>query len=270
METTALVNNLKAEVDMILSSKEEKKVIQSSCSLTDHEKQDSSSKILLKFAEDQKKEVEELHGKFIELKKMIDAEHALNLETKQKLVEIEKKLSEKEEVEDLAAFNHILVSERKSNDELQEARKMLISELRNAGGNIGLKRMGEIDRKSFFSAAKQKYPSHDLMWLSERLSMSSHWQETIMNLHWHPFKVVVNEEGNLIEIVDEEDEKLCCLKKELDDEARNAVITALKEMNEYNPSGRIIVPELWNFKEGRRARLVEGVEQLSVLKRRRC
>jgi hypothetical protein len=52
------------------------------------------------------------------------------------------------------------------------------------------------------------------------------------------------------------------LKSEYGDEVFNAVTTALKEMNEYNPSGSSIVQELWNFKEKRKATLSEGVMQI--------
>lgn len=61
------------------------------------------------------------------------------------------------------------------------------------------------------------------------------------------------------EIIDENDDKLKDLKNQLGDEVYKAVTTALMELNDYNPSGRYIIPELWNFKEERKASLKEGV-----------
>ena len=60
------------------------------------------------------------------------------------------------------------------------------------------------------------------------------------------------------------------------DAAYKAVADALMEMNEYNPSGRYVVPELWNFEEGRKARLqevikcmIEELKSYKFLKRKR-
>ena len=74
-------------------------------------------------------------------------------------------------------------------------------------------------------------------------------------------------------VINEEDEKLKKLKQEWGDEIYSAVETALKEVNEYNPSGGYAVHELWNFKEQRKATLKEVItyimEHMKQLKRKR-
>lgn len=60
----------------------------------------------------------------------------------------------------------------------------------------------------------------------------------------------------------EDDEKLIDLKQNYGEEVYKAVTTALFEINEYNPSGSYVTSELWNYNEGRRASLEEGVTVL--------
>lgn len=76
-----------------------------------------------------------------------------------------------------------------------------------------------------------------------------------------------------IQAVLKDDEKLRDLKESYGEEVYNAVTAALFEITEYNPSGRYVITELWNYEEGRRATLREGVEVLlkhwKLQKRRR-
>lgn len=66
----------------------------------------------------------------------------------------------------------------------------------------------------------------------------------------------------MFQAVLEDDDKLRDLKAYYGEEVYNAVTAALFEINEYNPSGRYVITELWNYEEGRRASLKEGVEVL--------
>ena len=74
------------------------------------------------------------------------------------------------------------------------------------------------------------------------------------------------------EVINEEDELLKNLKAEWGDGVFDAVVGAFKEMNEYNPSGRYVVNELWNFKDNRKATLKEVIsyifKNLKSLKRK--
>lgn len=74
-------------------------------------------------------------------------------------------------------------------------------------------------------------------------------------------------------ILDENDEDLQNLKLEWGDEIYNSITSALKDLDEYNASGRYVVQELWNLKENRKATLKEVINfifrQLKGPKRRR-
>lgn len=75
------------------------------------------------------------------------------------------------------------------------------------------------------------------------------------------------------EIVNEDDEKMKELRDEYGETAYEAVSKALMEVHEYNPSGRYVVPEIWNSKENRKGTLKEVIQfllrQLKAQKRKR-
>lgn len=66
----------------------------------------------------------------------------------------------------------------------------------------------------------------------------------------------------LQEIIDEDDEKLKKLRNEWGEHVCKAITDALMQLNEYNPSGRYPVPELWNARENKKATLKEIIEYI--------
>ncbi|XP_050232841.1 factor of DNA methylation 1 [Mercurialis annua] len=253
---------------------------------TEQRKADES---FLRLIEEQKREKEEALSKILLLEKQLDAKQKLEMEIEElkgklqvmkhlgdeddvavqkKMKEMNEELDSKiEDLTDVESLNQTLVvKERQSNDELQDARKALIAglnETMNSAGRmpfIGIKRMGEIDEKPFHNTCKKKFPPDEAQ--VHAVALCSLWQEHMKDPNWYPFKVISVPGGaqeKTVEIVIEEDEKLQELKQEWGDEIHDAVVTALKEVNEYNPSGRYTVPELWNFKDGRKATLKEVI-----------
>lgn len=63
-------------------------------------------------------------------------------------------------------------------------------------------------------------------------------------------------------MIDDEDEKLKDLKRNYGEDVYKAVTAALIEINDYNPSGRYIISELWNYAVNQKATLEEGVTVL--------
>ncbi|CAI0443208.1 unnamed protein product [Linum tenue] len=272
----------KNEIDRktLLEEMEKNATKNSSLQLASLEQQKADEDVM-KLAEDQKREKEKLHNRILQLEKQLDVKQTLELEIEQlrgtlnvmkhmgddgdaeilkKVEAIMKDLKEKEDdLDNVESLNQtLIVKERKSNDELQDARKELVNCLKDMSirGPIRVKRMGELDGEPFLQALRKKYSEDEA---DEKASeLCSLWVEYLKDPDWHPFKRVVVDEKHQ-EIIDEEDERLSGLKKQVGEEAYKAVASALMEINEYNPSGRYIISEVWNYKEGRRATLKEGV-----------
>ncbi|XXG75209.1 hypothetical protein AAC387_Pa07g3768 [Persea americana] len=247
--------------------------------------QQKADQNVLRLIEEQKKEKEDALKKILMLEKQLDAKQALELEieqlkgklqvlkhwagddddeVKKKVVEMMKDLEEKEsEMVDLEALNQALVvKERKSNDELQDARKELISGLKDIltmRTVIGIKRMGELDEKPFKAACAERFSDDEAEIKGSELC--SLWEDYIKNPEWHPYKIITWGD-KAEEFVNDDDEKLRELRNDWGEEVYKAVTTALLELNEYNPSGRYAVPELWNYKEDRKATLKEVVQYI--------
>ncbi|KAI3995670.1 hypothetical protein MKX01_031443 [Papaver californicum] len=102
--------------------------------------------------------------------------------------------------------------------------------------------------------------SRDLI-ADQSVLLCNFWEQMLRDQAWHPFKITLVE-GKHQELIDEEDKLLKGLKNEWGERAYFAVFNALVEMNEYNQSGRNQGQALWNFKEKRRATVMEGVADL--------
>uniref|UniRef100_M4CW43 Factor of DNA methylation 1-5/IDN2 domain-containing protein n=1 Tax=Brassica campestris TaxID=3711 RepID=M4CW43_BRACM len=143
-------------------------------------------------------------------------------------------------------------------------------DLSGEGSVIGVKRMGEVDEKPFLKVCEQRFNGENVG--LQHAMLCSEWQKNINDSAWYPFKLVVTGE-KIKEVVDDEDEKLKKMSEEWGEDVKNAVTTALEELNDFNPSGRYSVPALWNFEHGRKATLSEGIahmtQQIKNLKRQR-
>ncbi|KAI3919673.1 hypothetical protein MKW92_033965 [Papaver armeniacum] len=151
--------------------------------------------------DEQKGEVDKLQRRVRELEKQVEDKAALEIELeklKEKVDELKNSLDEKTGcIESLEDLNQVLiVKERQLNDELQEARKELIQEIgesSNSRSSIGIKRMGELDCKSFRDALKDIIcGSSSMDQVSDgSVLRCSFWEEKLRDPLWHPFKVTL-------------------------------------------------------------------------------
>jgi hypothetical protein len=183
-------------------------------------------------------------------------EHGSNSDHIKKIETLESELQEKnDEMESLQDMNQqLMCKEREVNDELQLARKAAIEILNEgvpANSQIVVKRMGDLDPEAWRGACQRKFASN---WQTKYAEMHSLWEDYLRDPSWYPFKVVPvlgdTEKHELV--VNEDDEKLRDLRIEMGKEVCDTVIVALKELNEYNASGRYPIPEAWNKAENRR------------------
>ncbi|CAH8330155.1 unnamed protein product [Eruca vesicaria subsp. sativa] len=190
--------------------------------------------------------------------------------------EFKKILNEKnEELKHLEDMNSVLcVKTIQSNLEIQEAYEELLSGMRDLSGEastIRVKRIGQVDDKPFVKVFEKLF-SDKVIQLEQAAMLVSKWEDELSDPAWYPFKLVGTGD-TLKEIVDDDDEKLKNLSEEFGEDVKNAVKIALEELNKFNPSGRYVVPMLWNFEHGRKATLKEGIshmtQQIRGLKRKR-
>ncbi|XWS65981.1 hypothetical protein CRYUN_Cryun05aG0160900 [Craigia yunnanensis] len=261
------------DFDSLQMPKEQNAFQNSALQLAALEKKKADENIM-KLAEDLKRQKAELQNRIIQLEIELDQKQALKLgiehlrgllnvtrhmgdmgdeddiEVLRKMEATLEELREKdEELEHVEVLNQVLiVRERQSNDELQEARKILINVLKEISScaQIGVKRMGELDNKPFLEAMKRRYNEK---LAEERASeLCTLWEGYLKDPDWHPFKRIQLEGVEEYQvIIDEDDDTLKDLRNEWGEMIYKAVTDALLEMNEYNPSRRYIVPVTLEF-----------------------
>ncbi|KAK1398587.1 XH domain-containing protein [Heracleum sosnowskyi] len=128
--------------------------------------------------------------------------------------------------------------------------------------SIGIKRMGELDYQLITASVETKYPDASEAVIQVKVrDFISLVEKKIRDPNWYPFKMIDFDIEYKV-IIDEQDDFIKDIKNELGNEAYDAVVMAITEMMDYNFSGRNPVPELWNFRNKRRATLVECVKFL--------
>ncbi|KAG9160723.1 hypothetical protein Leryth_022307 [Lithospermum erythrorhizon] len=117
--------------------------------------------------------------------------------------------------------------------------------------------MGDIDEKTFQKACKARFPTEEAQ--IKAAELCSLWQEQLKSLSSHLFSRYSYVHCITQRVLNPEDEMLRELHMEWGDEVYNSVTKSLKEIEEYNPSGRYPVPEMWHLNDDRQATLKEVI-----------
>ncbi|PKI69520.1 hypothetical protein CRG98_010095 [Punica granatum] len=215
-----LINvKLERERQKLDDDKKKNEVRNISLELASTEQQRSDENVR-RLVEKQKNEKE------VALRKLLDMERQLN--DKQKLeMEIQELKGRLEVMKHLTDRDNevIRVKMKEISDELEEK---AMQGLLGAGMNIGMKRLGELDRKPFQDACRQRFSSEEAE--TRAAALISLWESQLGDPSWHPMKVV-DIKGKAVEIIDKRNEKLQELKLELGEAAYDTIVTALMEVN---------------------------------------
>ncbi|MCL7040764.1 hypothetical protein MKW94_021957 [Papaver nudicaule] len=167
----------------------------------------------------------------------------------------------------LVARNEILeMKDHQCSGELQEARAELINALSRLDllgdrASVRMKNLGELDCKPFIEAAKWKFGAGKAEIKGHQLC--NHWKEQLQDPNWEPFNIIQVGSNHYKAVLDEKDERLRKLKSDMGDAVVHAVQTVMMETAEFGATVDNVIPELWNFKENRKATLKEGIQKLS-------
>ncbi|KAM0916386.1 hypothetical protein ACQ4PT_010213 [Festuca glaucescens] len=148
-------------------------------------------------------------------------------------------------------------------NELSDIHSKLIKgfiDISSTGGrNIAIKSIGQLSDKPFLQACFKKLTPKEA---PEKASeLYNFWQKQLLNPDWNPSKTLMDE--GISKEIDVHDVNLQELRASWGEEVYKAVVNCLMEIEECGRlTDRTIVPELWNFKENRKATSSECVEYI--------
>lgn len=154
--------------------------------------------------------------------------------------------------------------------ELEDAKKELFDiqsklikgfiDISGTGGrNIAIKNIGQLNEKPFLRACRKKLTPKEAA--NKASELCKFWQQQLLNPEWNPSKTPNDED--ILKKIDVHDVNLQELRAAWGEEVYNAVVNCLMQIEDCGRlANRTIVPELWNFKEKRKATRSECVEYM--------